>query len=112
MMEASSLFTKQCIRLYSQNWAVVGRTEECYCGVSPPFMALEAGQAQETGRGLVTDTDTLVTIGARKSVSSVGELPPLYEVDVVEAEEQQQQQQVALAVWSMSGLVVNLTPLL
>ena len=92
--EATSLFARECIRLYSQNWSVLGRTEECYCGTTPHFMALEAGQAQETeGAGdmsppPVTDTDTLVT---SKRASAVSELPPLYEVDIVEAEEQQQQ---------------------
>ena len=57
-------------------------------------MALEAGQAQETeGTGgasppPITDTDTLVT---SRRASAVIDMPPLYEVDIAEAEEQQQQ---------------------
>ena len=96
MFEATGLFAKECLRLYSQNWSVLRRTEDYYCGTSPQFMALEAGQAQES-EGLVpapvTDTDTLVTKGGSRRVSSLTEQPPLYEIDIVDAEEQQHQQQ-------------------
>ena len=96
MFEATGLFAKECLRLYSQNWSVLRRTEDYYCGTSPQFMVLEAGQVQEY-EGLVppvTDTDTLVTKGGSRRVSSVTEQPPLYEIDIADAEEQQQQQQV------------------
>ncbi|KAI6662013.1 Dedicator of cytokinesis protein 9 isoform X26 [Oopsacas minuta] len=95
MFEATGLFAKECLQLFSQNWNVLRRTEEYFCGTSPQFMALEAGQAQEaegSGPAPVTDTDTLITKGGSRRSSSLPDLPPVYEVDIVEAEEQQQQQ--------------------